>query len=892
MKTNLKKVYIRWLSNYRLNIKRQMNVMASVKRGRALIRVCLALFPIIGFQPTSSRVRLVVVFLRKVARIYSHNGAKGACLMLKVFDVTLQQSSGGYRVHDIGPLKFRVARTHSGFPRVIPREVRKALREGDVNMMRLYRSLFNLFALFDFKGDMRLASLSKSITDPGVNTPESKLLKAEIRAFIPHFIKMISSINGMSLIVMRKKLERAYANLSLIPILKSSPFTASVNQLEGLSPAEQVEAMAKVPIVSTHPNAVWKSVQGFKQDPELYSNICYFLSLIKDENPIRRIFFQLGLLPVKSWAERQAQNPKFSPAMGKLGLKEEAAGKVRVFAMVDPWTQWVLRPLHEFVQQSILAKIPADGTLDQMRPVKVLLDSKDLSGLWSLDLSSATDRLPLDIQVWLHAGLFGDEFASNWASLLTSRQYKLTLMNKTTDKPVYYYLRYAVGQPMGAYSSWNSLAITHHLIVQFAAFTSGTVPLGTWYKYYAIVGDDVVIGNAAVAKKYLNIMKVLGVGIGLHKSLLSPSGTALEFCKRTFWRGHDVSPIRFVELQSAFSQPAAAVEFMRKYKMTWQAFVKAAGFKFNVLGRLNKPFQSLNSKIKLLILASNVPYTVEDINAFFSIGIPKNKVFCFETLEVMQVLMDSEFKRIKEALDSLLSTAFQWEGRVLHLRDAAQEMLSEMDDSVIPLRKELAEDLAWAEAQVEGQFGVVTPDWVQGEGFYMNPPSLGPLEFFDTELREADLNPEAVLRTVERLCDRYRLGILEGYLKPLEILVQGRAREVIETSAMELNRQVIHVMLHNWDMSAAEVWMSLINIQKELGALPVSQVKYQRLIDDRERGFTEGMHIRLWKSLSNVSHTRVGVTPKPIEPPVKTGEYLWILALLFSLSKYENNNEA
>jgi hypothetical protein len=35
---------------------------------------------------------------------------------------------------------------------------------------------------------------------------------------------------------------------------------------------------------------------------------------------------------------------KFS--LGRLGIKKEAAGKVRVFAMVDPFTNWLLRPLH------------------------------------------------------------------------------------------------------------------------------------------------------------------------------------------------------------------------------------------------------------------------------------------------------------------------------------------------------------------------------------------------------------------------------------------------------------------------------------------------------------------------------------------------------------------
>jgi len=30
---------------------------------------------------------------------------------------------------------------------------------------------------------------------------------------------------------------------------------------------------------------------------------------------------------------------KSMPALGKLGMKHEPAGKIRVFAMVDPWTQ-------------------------------------------------------------------------------------------------------------------------------------------------------------------------------------------------------------------------------------------------------------------------------------------------------------------------------------------------------------------------------------------------------------------------------------------------------------------------------------------------------------------------------------------------------------------------
>jgi hypothetical protein len=57
---------------------------------------------------------------------------------------------------------------------------------------------------------------------------------------------------------------------------------------------------------------------------------------------------------------------------GRLGFKTEAAGKVRVFAMVDPITNWVLRPLHDSIF-SYLRSIKQDGTFDQMAPVDRLL---------------------------------------------------------------------------------------------------------------------------------------------------------------------------------------------------------------------------------------------------------------------------------------------------------------------------------------------------------------------------------------------------------------------------------------------------------------------------------------------------------------------------------------
>jgi hypothetical protein len=39
-----------------------------------------------------------------------------------------------------------------------------------------------------------------------------------------------------------------------------------------------------------------------------------------------------------------------------------------------------------------------DGTFDQLRPIKRLLSKTQVKGLYSLDLSAATDRLPVRLQ--------------------------------------------------------------------------------------------------------------------------------------------------------------------------------------------------------------------------------------------------------------------------------------------------------------------------------------------------------------------------------------------------------------------------------------------------------------------------------------------------------------
>lgn len=93
-----------------------------------------------------------------------------------------------------------------------------------------------------------------------------------------------------------------------------------------------------------------------------------------------------------------------------------------------------------------------DATFDQDAGV-AMLQQKIKDGkrvVFSLDLSAATDRLPLLLQQKLlnyHYSRLGD----HWANLLVNRDYSvpyhLTLPNNPGT------VRYGAGQPMGAYSS-------------------------------------------------------------------------------------------------------------------------------------------------------------------------------------------------------------------------------------------------------------------------------------------------------------------------------------------------------------------------------------------------------------------------------------------------------
>jgi hypothetical protein len=133
------------------------------------------------------------------------------------------------------------------------------------------------------------------------------------------------------------------------------------------------------------------------------------------------------------------------------------------------------------------------------------------------------------------------------------------------------------------------LALTHHFCVQLAAWRVHGDTIG-WFTSYAVLGDDIVIADEAVALAYHTLMvDELRVEIQGAKSLVSKNGTC-EFAKRTIFRGNDATPVSLKGFVAGLKNlPAmegilASLPGLRDDALPRVA--RALGFGHRVLGRL------------------------------------------------------------------------------------------------------------------------------------------------------------------------------------------------------------------------------------------------------------------------------------------------------------------
>jgi len=241
------------------------------------------------------------------------------------------------------------------------------------------------------------------------------------------------------------------------------------------------------------------------------------------------------------------------PLLTKLAFLQEPAGKVRVIAIVDWWSQQTLKPIHEWLF-SLLASLPTDATFSQEGSLRSF--AKEVGkNVYSFDLKSATEMIPQELYTIVLGAFWSQERASSWMALLTDRWFRYTYRDPVSNAILKSGVtRYRRGQPMGALSSWASMAIVHHSVLQYAAAKVQMYPF--WG--YRILGDDIVIGDNKVAQSYLAVCEMLQIPISLPKSLQSSNGF-FDFASQILQYMRNFSPISLREELSAYN-PCKRVE--------------------------------------------------------------------------------------------------------------------------------------------------------------------------------------------------------------------------------------------------------------------------------------------------------------------------------------------
>lgn len=402
----------------------------------------------------------------------------------------------------------RVKRDSHGLPTIIPLSLRKCLitPEKNIAIVRVTLCILSVYRVFKVPVKPSLDSITEPFNGLASTFPCLRISKA-LKMLDLRPIKF-SSFKG-------------FISEAAGPNTKFSSWGATIDALAFIEYPRQFITFVRIALLTRS-----------------FQYLALFLIIILLYGPVYILARTFGLItPLR---------------MGKLSVVYDQAGKARIVAITNWWIQLCLKPLHDSIFRALKGISHIDGTFDQGAPLLRLYKERDTRYKFScFDLSSATDRLPLTLQVdILNAlGVRGDLWSQlldfPWAipGVLDKLGLRAVLdylkMGKLQTVRNEQYVKYSVGQPMGAYSSWAMLAVTHHVIVQIAAVQCG-FKVNT-FKQYCILGDDIVINNDRVASVYVQLMETLGVKINTSKSIISYD--VVEFAKRWLTPYGEISPL-------------------------------------------------------------------------------------------------------------------------------------------------------------------------------------------------------------------------------------------------------------------------------------------------------------------------------------------------------------
>lgn len=471
-------------------------------------------------------------------------GANTYLLLLKITKLALENYLAGSKL-DSGAVGMKIKMSKGGMPLWLPIEVRMAFRARHTGWIRSWFSILNIYR-----------SLECSYGLPSFDTIQAPVADIDLTSFNT-FVNSMPQLQSW---------KNKFSLDSLVP--KSFPLLVTGS---GVGPGQSI-------LLSHTAARRWT----FLPVNHLYE----YLNHIGDTRGLDIYKETLYLCQGAAAAEADIWNRK-EGFLGELSLKYEAAGKIRVFAMVDYWTQYALLPLHKVFFKILEGFAPMDATFDQEDAVSSFSEEGHTE-FYSYDLKSATDLIPAQLYRVVVDAIFGKPLGRLWLSLMVDRDFGLPFKDHKAkirfthnDK---HYIRYTRGQPMGALSSWASMAFIHHLLVQFSYFR--ICPLDNitdTFTKYRVLGDDIVIADRQVAEEYVKVCSEFGIPIGLAKSVISPKTSLkgregdrlFQFANQIVVGSTNVSPISLREELSASSLQSRLELVSRLVRRGWCSPQKA-----------------------------------------------------------------------------------------------------------------------------------------------------------------------------------------------------------------------------------------------------------------------------------------------------------------------------
>lgn len=603
--------------------------MLRVKAGRPLINHFLRIGLLVKGSIETSLVKVIVYFVRYLYNLSKKNGIPFTVKYLKASVSLMMQALSGEKHKDTRALGMAVSRTKFGLPRFIPSVHRKLIRAGSLYHIRLWLTLMSVYRVLEYTGKL------------SINT----IIKPSNFTFDKYEVKR--ACNNLNFIKKNMILESSF--IPTFWIASSSP-TSTKRVIHKFKVLQESSYSTSLP-------AIIVALLAYSNNHDMIRRYVNYAQLANLRGPI--LFLMQKLIDVDNFTlshkygitERLPKLLHFKsckinyegciPNLGKLSFKIEPAGKIRVFAMVDCFTQWLLAPLHEALFKSLRA-LPSDATFDQTKAVNDFnskLLKADIKKVYSFDLSAATDRLPVDVQACILSYVTNiDGLGEAWKALLVDRWYtinhpsfdshsnsarrlgidlnaipshvkierKLTYDKRNVDFVTA--VKYKTGQPMGALSSWAMLALTHHVMVQIAANRAG-LPKGTFH-LYLVLGDDLVIAHEQVAKEYLKLAKEWDVDINLSKSVLSRNGS-FEFAKRFFYKGNDVTGISFKEMSVAYFDIRGLIQLINRISTfrnpRISELLSFLGHGYKALSKINGKFSRMGKGMRKALMLLSYP---------------------------------------------------------------------------------------------------------------------------------------------------------------------------------------------------------------------------------------------------------------------------------------------